>query len=210
MQITHRSSVHSSVGGLLAGIYHSFATPGWTSDNAQTIVEPMPDHDHVHDYGVTSDPEHQPHQLLWASTWPLHALSVGPSCVARVAVPDAVRLHLESWPGGVHEPGRVVSCELEPGHDDDHAALGQEAGLTSWSTGPLSGLWLSWSLVGTTAEGASVRMEETVPCAHQLAERWMACRLPTGHAGRHSGAFDVEGLDRSPADRDCVCEMMWW
>lgn len=156
---------------------------------------------HEHDQDVAGGPGHGLHQLLWASTWPLADLTVGPSCSAHAAVPESVSYYLDAWPSGVHAPKRLVPCELEPGHVGDHLALGQAAALTTSPIRRPAELWLAWAPVGMPVGLGGVQIVETVPCRGRTAEDWITCRLPVEHPGRHSGVLGTVSQEETPPDQ---------
>lgn len=96
-------------------------------------------------------------------------------CIADVMLTDHDRARLARLSKADQEPARVLSCELEPGHDGDHYARG-------CVTASLP-LWVRWAAAG------DVTIVPRPLCgAHQPDEPPEdTCALPVGHDGACNG-----------------------
>ena len=107
------------------------------------------------------------------------------SCLSWVRLPDADVMWLTSLPGAAHEVPQRVWCELEVGHADRHAGLGQDSfdgrESTTW--------WIWWPDGGDHEIGAAVPCPAWQPDADSLEfdeDAREPCLLPANHSGRHS------------------------
>lgn len=108
------------------------------------------------------------------------------ACPASIALTCTEVAALEVIKHGHHKIDEVLWCELEPGHEGLHHALGQTAGDSERS----SDYWLRWDDQGerrdiTVLDGCTALEDPSDPEGHHSD----MCVLPAGHAGSHSFSF---------------------
>jgi hypothetical protein len=113
------------------------------------------------------------------------------SCPSWVELSDDEVTTLAVLPGSAHEVARRVWCELEAGHRDRHAGLGQYS---------FDGVKSAWWWVWWPVTGHEISVAEPCPAGRQDGDSSdddpdgpEPCLLPAEHAGRHSFDFEDQG-----------------
>jgi hypothetical protein len=110
------------------------------------------------------------------------------SCPSCVGLSDDDVTWLTSLPGAAHMVPQLVWCDLEVGHADRHAALGQDSfdGMksTAW--------WVWWGDHEISVGAPCPAWQQESSASQDGDDDREPCLLPVDHPGRHSFQFWID------------------